>query len=238
MSIQRKILPEGGYDMRILVVEDERDLNELIVKKLRLEYYSVDACYDGKDAEDYLAFAEYDAIVLDIMLPGQSGLDLLRKLRSKNDLTPVLLLTARDSIEDRVSGLNLGADDYLVKPFAFDELSARIRVMLRRKNGSISNVFSLADLTVDCDTRTVKRGETEISLSGKEFAILEYLIRNSGIVLSREKIGHHIWNYDYEGSSNMVDVYIRYLRVKIDRDFEPKLIHTVRGAGYVLRVGS
>lgn len=222
--------------MRILVVEDERNLNELIVKKLKLEHYSVDACYDGKDAEDYLAFAEYDAVVLDIMLPGQSGLELLRRLRAKNDLTPVLLLTARDSIEDRVQGLNAGADDYLVKPFAFDELSARIRVMLRRKTGSVSNVFTLADLTVDCDARIVKRGENEIALSGKEFAILEYLIRNCGIVLSRDKIGHHIWNYDYEGSSNMVDVYIRYLRVKIDRDYEPKLIHTVRGAGYVMRI--
>lgn len=221
--------------MRILVVEDERSLNELIVKKLTLEHYTVDACYDGKDAEDYLAFAEYDAIVLDIMLPGQSGLELLTKLRAKSDATPVLLLTARDSIEDRVAGLNAGADDYLVKPFAFDELTARIRVMLRRKTGSLRNVFTLADLTVDCDARTVRRGENEIALSGKEFAILEYLIRNAGIVLSREKIGHHIWNYDYEGSSNMVDVYIRYLRVKLDRDYEPKLIHTVRGAGYVMR---
>lgn len=221
--------------MRILVVEDERSLNELIVKKLTLEHYTVDACYDGKDAEDYLAFAEYDAIVLDIMLPGQSGLELLAKLRAKSDATPVLLLTARDSIEDRVAGLNAGADDYLVKPFAFDELTARIRVMLRRKTGSLRNVFTLADLTVDCDARTVRRGENEIALSGKEFAILEYLIRNAGIVLSREKIGHHIWNYDYEGSSNMVDVYIRYLRVKLDRDYEPKLIHTVRGAGYVMR---
>lgn len=221
--------------MRILVVEDERTLSDLIVKKLTLEHYTVDACYDGKDAEDYLAFAEYDAIVLDIMLPGQSGLELLTKLRAKQDATPVLLLTARDSIEDRVAGLNAGADDYLVKPFAFDELTARIRVMLRRRTGSLRNIFTLADLTVDCDARIVKRGEKEIALSGKEFAILEYLIRNAGIVLSRDKIGHHIWNYDYEGSSNMVDVYIRYLRVKLDRDFEPKLIHTVRGAGYVLR---
>lgn len=222
--------------MRILVVEDEKDLNALIVKKLTLEHYTVDACYDGKDAEDYLAFAEYDAVILDIMLPGQSGLDLLRGLRAKQDATPVLLLTARDSIEDRVAGLNAGADDYLVKPFAFDELTARIRVMLRRQTGSVSNVFTLADLTVDCDARSVKRGGQEIALSGKEFAILEYLIRNAGIVLSRDKIGHHIWNYDYEGSSNMVDVYIRYLRVKIDRDHQPKLIHTVRGTGYVMRV--
>lgn len=222
--------------MRILVVEDEKDLNALIVKKLTLEHYTVDACYDGKDAEDYLAFAEYDAVILDIMLPGQSGLDLLRGLRAKQDATPVLLLTARDSIEDRVAGLNAGADDYLVKPFAFDELTARIRVMLRRQTGSVSNVFTLADLTVDCDARSVKRGGQEIALSGKEFAILEYLIRNAGIVLSRDKIGRHIWNYDYEGSSNMVDVYIRYLRVKIDRDHQPKLIHTVRGTGYVMRV--
>ena len=184
---------------------------------------------------DYLACAQYDLLVLDIMMPGISGLELLRSLRGRGDKTPVLLLTALDSIPDRVSGLDSGADDYLVKPFAFDELLARIRVLLRRSAGSVSNVYTLADLTVDCDARTVKRGETNISLSAKEFAILEYLIRNSGIVLSRERISNHIWNYDYEGGSNIVDVYIRYLRKKIDDGFEKKLIHTVRGVGYVLR---
>ncbi len=221
--------------MRILVVEDEKNLNELIAKKLKLEHYSVDTCFDGNEALDYFAFAEYDAVILDIMLPGISGLEFLRQIRAKNDQTPVLLLTARDSIEDRVKGLDAGADDYLIKPFAFEELLARIRVMIRRKSGSVSNVFTLADLTVNCDTRTVSRGSMPIALSAKEFSILEYMIRNKGIVLSREKISHHIWNYDYEGGSNVVDVYIRYLRVKIDAQFEPKLIHTIRGSGYVMR---
>ncbi|MBQ9832456.1 MAG: response regulator transcription factor, partial [Clostridia bacterium] len=150
--------------------------------------------------------------------------------------TPVLLLTAKDTIEDRVKGLDCGADDYMIKPFAFDELLARIRVMFRRASGSVSNVFTLSDLTVDCDSREVRRGNTQIALSAKEFAVLEYLIRNKGIVLSREKISHHIWNYDYEGSSNVIDVYIRYLRKKIDQDFDKPLIHTVRGVGYVLKV--
>ena len=220
--------------MRILVVEDEPKLNELITARLRREHYSIDSCLSGDAAMDYLACAQYDLLVLDIMLPGISGLELLRSLRGRGDKTPVLLLTALDSIPDRVSGLDSGADDYLVKPFAFDELLARIRVLLRRSAGSVSNVYTLADLTVDCDARTVKRGETNISLSAKEFAILEYLIRNSGIVLSRERISNHIWNYDYEGGSNIVDVYIRYLRKKIDDGFEKKLIHTVRGVGYVL----
>ena len=221
--------------MRILVVEDEPKLNELITARLRREHYSVDSCLSGDAAMDYLACSQYDLLVLDIMLPGISGLEILRSLRGKGDKTSVLLLTALDSIPDRVSGLDSGADDYLVKPFVFDELLARIRVLLRRSAGSVSNVYTLADLTVDCDARTVKRGETNISLSAKEFSILEYLIRNSGTVLSRERISNHIWNYDYEGGSNIVDVYIRYLRKKIDDGFEKKLIHTVRGVGYVLR---
>lgn len=221
--------------LRILVVEDEKSLNKLITQMLRKEHYSVDSCFRGDEAEDYLRCAEYDAIVLDIMLPGKNGIDILRELRGKNDKTPVLLLTAKDSIADRVAGLDAGADDYLIKPFASDELLARIRVMIRRAFGGTSNIFTLADLAVDCDSRTAKRGGTVIALSSKEFAILEYLIRNSGKVLSRDKISQHIWNYDYEGGSNVVDVYIRYLRKKIDDEFEPKLIHTVRGAGYVLR---
>jgi len=221
--------------MRILLVEDEPDLSDLITKKLVMEHYSVDSCYSGNDALDYYSLTEYDAIILDILLPGISGLKFLEIIRGRNDKTPVLLLTARDSIEDRVKGLDAGADDYLVKPFAFDELLARIRVMLRHNTGSVSNVFTLADLKVDCDSWTVSRNDIPITLSSKEFLILEYLIRNSGIVLSREKISQHIWNYDYEGGSNVVDVYIRYLRKKIDEGYETKLIHTVRGAGYVLR---
>ncbi|MCI1958131.1 MAG: response regulator transcription factor [Clostridia bacterium] len=221
--------------MRILVVEDEPNINELIVKKLRLDHYTVDSCFNGKDALDYFYMADYDAVILDIMLPGISGLDFLKEIRNKKYKTPVLLLTARDSIEDRVLGLDTGADDYLVKPFAFDELLARIRVMLRRSSGNTSNVFTLADLTVNCDAHTVTREKEVINLSSKEFAVLEYMIRNAGIVLSREKISQHIWNYDYEGGSNVIDVYIRYLRKKIDENHTVKLIHTIRGAGYVLR---
>ncbi|MCD7802000.1 MAG: response regulator transcription factor [Clostridiales bacterium] len=221
--------------MRILVVEDEPKLNELIVKRLRMEHYSVDACLDGREAMDYLACAEYDAVVLDIMLPGASGFEVLKSIRERKDRTPVLFLTALDTIDDRVAGLDAGADDYLVKPFAFDELLARLRVMIRRSGGHVSNVFTLADLTVDCDARQVTRGGEAIQLSSREFAILEYLIRNAGKVLSRDKIGLHVWNYDYEGGSNIVDVYIRYLRKKLDEGRTPKLIHTVRGAGYVLR---
>lgn len=221
--------------MRILVVEDERDLNSIIYKRLNKAGYSVDSCYDGEAALDYLKVGEYDVILLDIMLPKMNGLDVIKTLRKNRDKTPVLLLTARDGIEDRVTGLDSGADDYLVKPFAFEELLARIRVLTRRSIDEVTNVFTIANLSVDCDTRIVKRGDVVIPLSSKEFSVLEYMIRNQGIVLSRAKIEQHIWNFDYEGGSNVIDVYIRYLRKKIDQDFEPKLIHTIRGAGYVLR---
>lgn len=221
--------------MRILVVEDERDLNSIIVKRLNKAGYSVDTCYDGEEALDYMRMGEYDVILLDIMMPKMNGLDVVRTLRKKRDKTPVLLLTAKDAIEDHVMGLDSGADDYLVKPFAFDELLARVRVLTRRSIDEVTNVFAVANLSVDCDTRIVKRGETVIPLSSKEFSVLEYMIRNQGVVLSRAKIEQHIWNFDYEGGSNVIDVYIRYLRKKIDQDFEPKLIHTIRGAGYVLR---
>jgi DNA-binding response OmpR family regulator len=224
--------------VRILVVEDNAHLNELVVKKLKSEHYSVDACLRGDDAMDYIACAEYDALILDIMLPGKSGLEVLRAMRIKNNKTPVLLLTARDSVSDRVSGLDAGADDYMIKPFAFDELMARVRALIRRGTNAASNVFTAADLTVDCASRKVMRGGRAIELSAREFAILEYLIRNKGIVLSRYTIGSHIWNYDYEGESNIIDVYIRNLRRKIDDTEEMKLIHTVRGAGYVLREGA
>lgn len=221
--------------MRILVAEDQKDLNDIIVKELRQNHYTVDSCYDGEAALDYIRCAEYDAVILDIMMPRKTGIEVVKQLRRDKNHVPVLLLTALDSIEDRVTGLDAGADDYLIKPFALDELTARIRVMLRRASGHVSNCFTVANLKVDCDKRTVFRDETEIVLSSKEFAVLEYMIRNQGIVLTREKIEQHIWNYDYEGGSNVVNVYIRYLRKKIDDNFQPKLIHTVRGTGYVLR---
>ena len=222
--------------MRILVVEDEVNLNDIIVKKLKLEHYGVDSCFDGKEALDYIFSAEYDVILLDIMLPKLDGFEVLKKIRNKNIKTPVLLLTARDGIEDRVQGLDFGADDYLVKPFAFDELLARIRVLLRRNTDNASNIFTLSNLTVNCNSHEVFRDNTSIKLSTREFTILEYMIRNKEKVLSREKIEQHIWDYNYEGGTNVVDVYIRYLRKKIDDNFSPKLIHTIRGIEYILKV--
>lgn len=223
--------------MRILIAEDERDLNALLKKRLENQKYSVDACFDGEEAVDYLAVTDYDAVILDIMMPKKNGLQVLKYVRSRKKYTPVLLLTAKDSVEDRVTGLDAGADDYLIKPFAFDELLARIRVMLRKNAASETktNIVEIADLKVDLNTQKVYRSGREISLSSREFSILRYLCMNKGIVLSRDKIEEHIWNYDYAGGSNVVDVYIRYLRKKIDEGFSPKLIHTVRGAGYVLR---
>ncbi len=221
--------------MRILVAEDEQHLNKLITGKLQAEHYSVDACFNGQEALDYLAGAEYDVIIMDIMMPVLDGLSALQQLRSTGDKTPVLLLTARSGIDDRVAGLDTGADDYLTKPFSFDELLARIRVLLRRNSNQASNQITIADLTLDCAARTVTRAGKSIALSSREFDILEYLMRNQGVVLSREKIEQHIWNYDYAGGSNIVDVYIRYLRKKVDADYSCKLIHTIRGAGYVLR---
>ena len=226
--------------MRILVVEDEQNLNDIIVKRLILEKYGVDTCFNGNDALEYIFSTEYDVIISDIMLPGIDGFEILKRIREKEIKTPVLLLTALDGIEDRVKGLDYGADDYLVKPFAFDELMARIRVLLRRNstngNSNASNIFSIANLTVNCNSHDVFRDDVPIKLSTREFTILEYMIRNKERVLSREQIEQHIWNYDYEGGTNVIDVYIRYLRKKIDKDFEPKLIHTVRGIGYVLKV--
>ncbi len=224
--------------MRILIAEDEKDLNVVLKKRLEEESYSVDACFEGEEALDYIACTEYDVILLDIMMPKKSGLEVLRTLRRNDRKTPVILLTAKDSVEDRVTGLDAGADDYLVKPFAFEELLARIRVMLRKRSGQSSNLLRVGELTLDLGSYTVVREGRQISLSAKEFALLRYLMMNQGIILSRDQIEQHIWNYDYAGSSNMVDVYIRYLRKKIDDPFSEKLIHTVRGAGYVLREGS
>ncbi len=221
--------------MRVLVVEDQPEMNALLVKQLNDAHYSVDGCLNGNDALDYLAGGAYDAVVLDVMLPGVDGLEVLRRRRAAGDKTPVLLLTARDGVEDRVRGLDSGADDYLVKPFALAELLARLRVLIRRRSDQVSDVIAVGDLRVDCAARTAARGGQNIALSAREFAVLEYLARNAGVVLSRERISQGVWNYDYEGGSNVVDVYIRYLRKKIDEGRDRRLIHTVRGVGYVLR---
>lgn len=222
--------------MRLLVVEDEKNLNKLITKKLTSEGYTVDSCFDGLEAMDYLSMASYDGVISDVMMPRLDGFQMLQKMRQQGNGTPVLFLTARDSIEDRVEGLDMGASDYLVKPFAFQELLARIRVLTRVKaQDTAGSTYSIADLTLNTATRQVTRGGRGISLSAKEFALLEYLMRNKDRVLSRDQIENNLWNFDYEGGTNAVDVYIRYLRKKIDEDFDRKLIHTVRGVGYVLR---
>ena len=221
--------------MRILFAEGERDLNHIITKKLTSQGYSVDSVYDGEEAIDILSYTDYDAVILDIMMPKADGFAVLRALRSKGKNTPVLFLTARDSVQDRVAGLDSGANDYLVKPFSVEELLARIRAMTRTAFGVSDSLLSVGDLTMDTAAKVVKRGGKEIPLSAKEYALLEYLMHNAGIVLSREKIENHIWNFDYEGGTNVVDVYIRYLRKKIDEGYDKKLIHTVRGRGYVLR---
>ena len=221
--------------MRLLVVEDEKSLNRVISKSLEKEGFSVDSCFDGEEALSYLDACEYDAVIMDIMMPKLSGMEVLRTLRANNNSVPVLLLTAKDSIPDRVSGLNAGANDYLIKPFAFEELLARIRVMLRGASGNMTNVYRVGDLTLDTASCKVTRDGDEIKLTAKEYDILEYLMLNSGVVLSREKIENHVWNFDYEGGTNVIDVYILYLRKKIDVPYEKKLIHTVKGKGYVLR---
>lgn len=221
--------------MKILVVEDNRDMNMLIGKTLKKAGYSVDTCFNGQEALDFLVGAEYDAILLDIMMPKMNGYDFLNEIRRKSINTPVLFLTAKDTVEDKVKGLDLGADDYLVKPFDFDELLARIRAMTRKQSGNRSNIFSIADLTIDTEQRTASRFGISIALLPKEFTILEYLIRNAGIVLSREKIENQIWNYEYSGSSNNIDVYMSRLHKKIDGEFSLRLIHTIRGVGWVIR---
>ena len=220
--------------MRILVVEDEKILNKMITKTLKTEGYSVDSCFDGEDALHFLKMGEFDAVILDIMMPKMSGIDVVKAMRAGGDATPVIFLTARDSVADRVEGLDAGAQDYLVKPFAFEELLARIRAMTRTAAGRGTSTLSLADLTVDTKAKTVRRAGDVIPLTAKEYELLEYMMYNKGIILSREKIENHIWNFDYMGGTNVVDVYIRYLRKKLEDPYDKKLIHTVRGLGYIM----
>ncbi|HIT59790.1 MAG TPA: response regulator transcription factor [Candidatus Fimousia stercorigallinarum] len=221
--------------MRILLVEDEFDLRQVIKKRLQKEKYVIDDCGNGLDAEDYIDLTDYDAIILDGMLPGRDGFDILKNMRKKGNHTPVLMLTARDSVEYRVKGLDYGADDYLVKPFSFDELLARLRAIMRRKPVYVAKDLVVDDLKMDTNAKTVTRGGDTIDLSGKEYMLLEFLLQNKNMVLSREQIQERVWGYDFEGGSNIVDVYIRYLRRKIDYGRTKKLIQTVRGVGYVIR---
>ncbi|MEA5509430.1 response regulator transcription factor [Crocosphaera sp. UHCC 0190] len=221
--------------MRILLIEDESGIAQFISQGLKEIGYIVSVAKDGKEGKDYLEMSEYDIIILDIMLPRIDGLQLLQEIRQQQILTPVLLLTARDRIEDRVKGLDYGADDYLVKPFAFSELLARLRALQRRPPLQVNTLLQLADLTMDLPTREVRRGSQLIELSPLEFKLLEYLLRNANQVLSRTQIGEHVWNLDFYSESNVVDVYVGYLRRKIDRDFDTALLHTIRGVGYCLK---
>ena len=222
--------------MRVLVVEDERKVANFIRQGLEEEGHTVEVAEDGAEALDrLLAGLPYDLVVLDVMLPRRDGLSVLKALRDNRVSTPVLLLTARDGVADKVAGLDLGADDYLTKPFAFDEFLARVRALLRRQAGQAAPALRLEDLTLDPATRGVSRGSRSIGLTTREFALLEYFMRNAGRVLTRPMIAEHVWAVDFDRESNVIDVYVGYLRRKIDGPGERPLLHTVRGAGYVLR---
>jgi DNA-binding response OmpR family regulator len=221
--------------MKILIVEDEMDLAKIIKKKLERENYTADIAYDGEEAIDKTIVNDYDLIILDIMIPKKSGIEVLKELREWKDRTPVLILTALDSVENKVRGLNLGADDYLTKPFAFEELFARIKTIFRRGVKEHSNILKNGKLVLNTIDYKVKRDNREIDLTSKEYSVLEYLMRNRGHILSRNQIQEHVWGYMSGNNSNIVDVYIRFLRKKIDEGFEKKLLETVRGRGYRMK---
>jgi DNA-binding response OmpR family regulator len=218
--------------MRALLVEDNRRLSNSLKASLADDGYAVDVAYDGVEGQELAEMTPYDIIILDIMLPRRDGLEVCRELRNQRINTPILMLTARDAIEDRVKGLDSGADDYLVKPFAIDELHARLRALLRRDSSDKTGLLTAADLVLDPAAHKVARHGVPIELTAKEFALLEYLMRNPNRLITRQMVENHVWSYDYEGASNVVDVYIRRLRRKIDEHFDLKLIETVRGAGY------
>ncbi len=221
--------------MRILIVEDEHRLASVVKRGLEEEGYAVDTVYDGDDGLALARLGHYDLIVLDLMLPGADGLSVVRTLRQQSLNTPILILTARDALDDVVRGLDGGADDYMTKPFAFQELLARVRALIRRESMSRDPVIRIRDLEVDTVARKVRRGGRRVELTSKEYGVLEFLARNPNRVLSRTQIAEHVWDYDFTAMSNVVDVYIRHLRRKIDEGHEPKLIQTVRGSGYELR---
>jgi DNA-binding response OmpR family regulator len=221
--------------MRILLVEDNRRLNSSLKMSLVDDGYAVDAAYDGIEGQELAEMTPYDLIVLDIMLPRRDGLEVCRELRQQRISTPILMLTARDTVDDRVKGLDSGADDYLVKPFAIEELRARMRALLRRESEDKSSVLQVADLVLDPATHFVSRAGKPLDLTSKEFSLLEYLMRNPNRMITREMAQNHVWSYDYDGASNVVDVYIRRLRRKVDEPFDIKLIETSRGVGYRLR---
>ena len=221
--------------MKVLIVEDEEMLNNIIAKRLKVESMIVDQCYNGEDGLDYITTSSYDVIIMDIMMPKLDGLAVVRQMRGEGNKTPVLFLTAKDSLQDKVDGLNLGADDYLVKPFEFDELIARVYALARRsRNQAVEDILA-GPLRINQKSRSVWLHESPVTLTAKEFDLLFYLASNPNIVLSRQQILDHVWEYDYESYSNLIDVYIKDLRKKIDVDESFKMIQTVRGVGYVFR---
>ncbi len=220
--------------MKILVVEDEERVAQFIQKGLREEGHAVDVSHDGEDGEFLAEVNDYDLIILDLMLPKKNGITVCKELRANGVNTPVLMLTARDSVEDKVRGLDAGADDYLPKPFAFEELLARVRALLRRQSESRTPTLKVGDLELDPISRRVTRAGKPIRLTTKEYALLEYLMRNAGKVLSRTLIGEHVWDMNFDPESNVIDVYISHLRAKIDKGFDKPLLHTLRGQGYLL----
>jgi heavy metal response regulator len=221
--------------MRILVVEDDKKVAGFIKKGLEEESYAVDVAYDGEDGLHFGSEGQYDLIILDIMLPKIDGLEILSQLRDQGKDTPILLLTAKDAVDDKVAGLNKGADDYLTKPFAFSELLARVRVLLRRGKAEVKTTLMISDLTLDLVSHKVNRGGDEIELTGKEYGLLEYFMRNQEKVLTRTMIAEHVWDYNFDTFTNVIDVYINHLRKKIDKGRELKLLHTLRGVGYVMK---
>jgi heavy metal response regulator len=220
--------------MKILVVEDERRVAQFIQKGLKEEGHAIDVAYDGEEGGFLAEVNDYDLILLDIMLPKKNGISVCREIRERGVATPVLMLTARDSVEDKVRGLDAGADDYLAKPFAFEELLARVRALLRRRSETKAPTLKMADLELDPMSRRVSRSGKPIRLTSKEYALLEYMLRNPEKVLSRTLIGEHVWDMNFDPESNVIDVYVSHLRNKVDKGFSPHLIHTLRGQGYIL----
>jgi two-component system copper resistance phosphate regulon response regulator CusR len=220
--------------MRIILIEDDKKIAAFIKKGLEEEHYAVDVFHDGEDGAYWATVNDYDLIILDIMLPGKDGIDICNEIRHKNILTPILILTAKTSVGDRVKGLDTGADDYLTKPFAFEELFARVRSLLRRNQAYKTKTLKIADLELDPASRTVSRAGEKIALTGKEYALLEYLMRNKGRVLSETMIIEHVWDMNFDPESNIVNVYVHHLRGKVDQGFEKKLIHTIRSLGYTI----
>lgn len=221
--------------MRILLAEDQEKLNSVVTHKLTKEGYAVDSCYDGSEAWDYIESTEYDVVLLDIMMPGLSGLEVLKKMRSMGNHTPVIMMTALGQTDDKITGLDMGADDYLVKPVDLDEMIARIRSVVRRSGNKASNIIQIQDLTVDIAAKSVTRAGEDIPLTAKEYNIFEYLMQNSGRIISKDQILDHIWNFDFEGDVSIIDVYMHHIRKKVDGKYENKLIRTVKGAGYVVK---